>query len=109
MAGAIQQVSLLRGHDIRAGALVAYGGAAGQLACRVADVLGLLQVLIHPLAGVLSAFGLGQARLREWRQVVVRRALEADLLATLPEMIRQEVGFAEEKLQASGAGPVSQF
>ena len=109
MAGAIQQVSLLRGHDIRAGALVAYGGAAGQLACRVADELGLRQVLIHPLAGVLSAFGLGQARLREWRQVVVRRALEADLLATLPEMIRQEVGFAEEKLQAAGAGPVSQF
>ena len=109
MAGAIQQVSLLRGHDIRAGALVAYGGAAGQLACRVAGVLGLRQVLIHPLAGVLSAFGLGQARLREWRQVVVRRALEADLLATLPEMIRQEVGFAEEKLQAAGAGPVSQF
>ena len=109
MAGAIQQVSLLRGHDIRAGALVAYGGAAGQLACRVAQVLGLRQVLIHPLAGVLSAFGLGQARLREWRQVVVRRALEADLLATLPEMIRQEVGFAEEKLQAAGAGPVSQF
>ena len=109
MAGAIQQVSLLRGHDIRAGALVAYGGAAGQLACRVADELGLRQVLIHPLAGVLSAFGLGQARLREWRQVVVRHALEADLLATLPEMIRQEVGFAEEKLQAAGAGPVSQF
>lgn len=101
MAGAIQQVSLLRGHDIRAGALVAYGGAAGQLACRVAGVLGLRQVLIHPLAGVLSAFGLGQARLREWRQLVVRRALEADLLATLPERIRQEVDFAEEALRAA--------
>ena len=72
-------------------------------------MLGLRQVLIHPLAGVLSAFGLGQARLREWRQVVVRRALEADLLASLPGRIRQELGFAEEKLQAAGAGPVSQF
>jgi 5-oxoprolinase (ATP-hydrolysing) len=109
MAGAIQQVSLLRGHDIRSGALVAYGGAAGQLACRVAGVLGLHQVLIHPLAGVLSAFGLGQARLREWRQVVVRRPLETDLLVTLSERIRQEVSVAEEKLQAAGVDPACQF
>ena len=109
MAGAIQQVSLLRGHDIRAGALVAYGGAAGQLACRVAGVLGLRQVLIHPLAGVLSAFGLGQARLREWRQVVVRGALDAELLTSLPGMIRQELDVAEDKLEAAGAGPASQF
>ena len=109
MAGAIQQVSLLRGHDIRAGTLVAYGGAAGQLACRVAGVLGLSQVLIHPLAGVLSAFGLGQARLREWRQVVVRRALREEVLASIPGRIRQELAFAEEKLQAAGAGHASQF
>ena len=109
MAGAIQQVSLLRGHDIRAGALVAYGGASGQLACRVAQVLGLRQVLIHPLAGVLSAFGLGQARLREWRQVVVRRPLETDLLVSLPGRIRQELAVAEEKLQAAGAGHASQW
>ncbi|QNJ27054.1 5-oxoprolinase (ATP-hydrolysing) [Synechococcus sp. SYN20] len=107
MAGAIQQVSLLRGHDIRAGALVSYGGASGQLACRVAQVLGLRQVLIHPLAGVLSAFGLGQARLREWRQVVVRRPLETDLLVSLPGRIRQELAVAEEKLQAAGAGHAS--
>ena len=109
MAGAIQQVSLLRGHDIRAGTLVAYGGAAGQLACRVAGVLGLSQVLIHPLAGVLSAFGLGQARLREWRQVVVRRALREEVLASIPGRIRQELAFAEEKLQAAGAGHASLF
>ena len=109
MAGAIQQVSLLRGHDIRAGALVAYGGASGQLACRVAQVLGLRQVLIHPLAGVLSAFGLGQARLREWRQVVVRRPLETDLLVSLPGRILQELAVAEEKLQAAGAGHASQW
>ena len=109
MAGAIQQVSLLRGHDIRAGALVAYGGAAGQLACRVADELGLRQVLIHPLAGVLSAFGLGQARLREWRQIVVRRALETDSLVTLSGLIRQELTSAEEQLQATGAASASQF
>ena len=109
MAAAIQQVSLLRGHDIRAGALVAYGGAAGQLACRVASVLGLRQVLIHPLAGVLSAFGLGQSRLREWRQVVIRRALRADVVAILPGMIREQLRFAEETLQAAGAGHATQF
>lgn len=109
MAGAIKQVSLFRGHDIRGGVLVAYGGAAGQLACRVAGELGLREVLIHPLAGVLSAFGLGQARLREWRQIVVRRALETDSLVTVSGLIRQELTSAEEQLQATGAASASQF
>jgi len=103
MAGAIQQVSLFRGHDIRGGVLVAYGGAAGQLACRVAGTLGLRQVLIHPLAGVLSAFGLGQSRLSERRQVVLRRSLTPDLLVNLPGIIRDALRSAERPLQLAGA------
>ncbi len=109
MAGAIQQVSLFRGHDIRGGVLVAYGGAAGQLACRVAGALGLRKVLIHPLAGVLSAFGIGQANLREWRQIAVRKTLEAKLLASLPDIIHQEMTSAEEQLKEAGASNASQF
>jgi len=64
MAAAIRRVSLHRGEDIRGGVLVAYGGAGGQHACRLADELGLNTVLLHPMAGVLSAFGMGQARQR---------------------------------------------
>ena len=87
MAAAIEQVSLARGHDIRGGVLVAYGGAAGQLACRLARSLGLDQVLLHPLAGVLSAYGMGQARQRQWRQGAVRRPLETSVVPALTQQL----------------------
>ncbi|MEO0321760.1 MAG: hydantoinase B/oxoprolinase family protein [Myxococcota bacterium] len=61
MAEAIEQVSVARGHDARRHALVLFGGAAGQYGCAVADRLGVRQVLAHPQAGVLSAWGLGLA------------------------------------------------
>ncbi|KZR89177.1 hydantoinase B/oxoprolinase family protein [Synechococcus sp. MIT S9508] len=99
MAGAIRHVSLFRGHDIRGGALIAYGGAAGQLACRLAESLGLGQVLLHPLAGVLSAYGLGQARQRQLHQRSIRRPLDAALLAQLPAMVRSDLNTAFLELQ----------
>jgi 5-oxoprolinase (ATP-hydrolysing) len=61
MAQAIAQVSLARGVDPRDCALVGFGGAAGQHVCAVARALGMRSVLLHPLAGVLSALGIGLA------------------------------------------------
>ncbi|MDR6786681.1 5-oxoprolinase (ATP-hydrolyzing) [Sphingomonas sp. BE138] len=61
MARAIRAVSVARGEDPAAYALACFGGAGGQHACLVADALGMEQVLIHPLAGVLSAVGIGLA------------------------------------------------
>ena len=61
MANAIRQVSVARGHDVTAAALACFGGAGGQHACLVADALGIGTVLVHPLAGVLSAYGMGLA------------------------------------------------
>ena len=104
MAAAIEQVSLARGHDIRKGVLVAYGGAAGQLACRLARSLGLDQVLLHPLAGVLSAYGMGQARQRQWRQGAVRRSLDSSLLPALTQQLEAALADAEQQLQADGDG-----
>ena len=104
MAAAIEQVSLGRGHDIRGGVLVAYGGAAGQLACRVASALGLHRVLLHPLAGVLSAYGMGQARQRQWRQAAVRRPLTPAVLAPLTASLEQALCQAEQQLRAEGDG-----
>ena len=104
MAAAIEQVSLCRGHDIRGGVLVAYGGAAGQLACRVARSLGLSQVLLHPLAGVLSAYGMGQARQRQWRQIAVRQPLTLERLAGLKHRWQAALGEAEQQLQDEGDG-----
>jgi len=61
MAAAIRRISVGRGYDPREYALCAFGGAGGQHACAVARALGMDTVVVHPLAGVLSAFGLGLA------------------------------------------------
>ncbi|MBO9713771.1 hydantoinase B/oxoprolinase family protein [Sphingomonas sp.] len=71
MANAIKSVSIARGHDVTRFALACFGGAGGQHACLVADALGIETVLIHPLAGVLSAYGIGIARRREVRERTV--------------------------------------
>ena len=63
MAEAIRRVSIARGHDAREHALVVFGGAGGQHACEVARLIGMRRVVAHPLAGVLSAFGMGVAEL----------------------------------------------
>jgi 5-oxoprolinase (ATP-hydrolysing) len=61
MCRAIRRVSIERGHDVSAHALVAFGGAGGQHACRIAERLGIGVVIIHPEAGLLSALGIGLA------------------------------------------------
>ena len=63
MAEAIRRVTVARGHDARDHALIVFGGAGGQHACGVARELGVRRVLVHPLAGVLSALGMGVAEL----------------------------------------------
>jgi 5-oxoprolinase (ATP-hydrolysing) len=68
MANAIKKISVQRGHDVTGYALQCFGGAGGQHACGVADALGMKTVLIHPFAGVLSAFGMGLAHLRSLRE-----------------------------------------
>ena len=61
MANAVKKISVARGYDVTRYALQCYGGAGGQHACAVADALGIETVLVHPLAGVLSAYGMGLA------------------------------------------------
>ena len=68
MANAIKQISIARGHDVTRYTLQCFGGAGGQHACLVADALGIERVMIHPLAGVLSAYGMGLADMVELRQ-----------------------------------------
>jgi 5-oxoprolinase (ATP-hydrolysing) len=83
MANAIKQISVQRGYDVTEYTLNCFGGAGGQHACLVADALGMTTVYIHPLAGVLSAYGMGLADLRVMRE----RAVEAMLTdAALPKV-----------------------
>jgi 5-oxoprolinase (ATP-hydrolysing) len=72
MAAAIKKVSVQRGYNVAEYALCCYGAAGGQHACKIADRLGMQTVLLHPLAGVLSAYGMGLADFR----VLKEQALE---------------------------------
>ena len=75
MANAIKKISVQRGYDVTSYTLNSFGGAGGQHACQVADVLGMKQVFLHPFAGVLSAFGMGLADVRASRQFQFDRPL----------------------------------
>ncbi len=108
MAMAIKQVSVQRGHDLAGYALACFGGAGGQHACAVADSLGMSRVFIHPMAGVLSAFGMGLTDLALVKQEAVEMPLDASLMALLRTRIAGlvEIGVAEMTAQAP-EGPIS--
>ncbi|NTV97339.1 MAG: 5-oxoprolinase, partial [Thiobacillus sp.] len=85
MADAVRHITLERGVNPADFSLVCFGGAGGQLACRVAASLGIGQVLVSPFAAVLSAYGIGLAERRELRQTAVEIPLaDCDLPATEP-------------------------
>ena len=74
MANAIKRISVARGYDVTQYTLQCFGGAGGQHACAVADALGMTRVFVHPLAGVLSAYGMGLADQIAMREGVGRAA-----------------------------------
>jgi len=76
MANAIKKVSVQRGYDVTEYALQSFGGAGGQHACLVADALGMRTVMIHPLSGLLTAYGMGLADVRATRQRTVEAPLD---------------------------------
>ena len=78
MAAAIRKISIARGHDVTRYTLACFGGAGGQHACRVADALGMERILIHPLAGVLSAYGIGLADVKAIREASWLKPLSED-------------------------------
>ncbi|BEP49477.1 hydantoinase B/oxoprolinase family protein [Variovorax paradoxus] len=81
MANAIKRISVARGYDVTQYTLQCFGGAGGQHACLVADALGMRSVYLHPLAGVLSAFGMGLADQLAMRELALERRLDAQGLA----------------------------
>ena len=89
MANAIRKISTARGHDVTEYALACFGGAGGQHACRVADALGMETVLVHPLAGMLSAYGIGLAPMKAIREVSLVRPLGEDFSPALEVLDRE--------------------
>ena len=103
MAAATAQVSIARGHDPRQHALVAFGGAAGQHACAVAAQLGIGHVVVHPMAGVLSAHGISRACARARRSQPVMERWSDDLVSRYAEQIEALAVDARRELFDSGA------
>jgi len=102
MANAIKRISVARGYDVTGYTLQCFGGAGGQHACGVADALGMTRVFVHPLAGVLSAYGMGLADQIAMREASVERALDGAGLQAAAAMLRELGDAAAAELLAQG-------
>ena len=102
MAEAIKSVSIQRGYDVTRYVLNCFGGAGGQHACLVADALGMTRVMLHPFAGVLSAWGMGLAEVRAIRQTTVAATLETASDAALAHCVAELDRQARGDLVAQG-------
>ncbi|MGH7036437.1 MAG: hydantoinase B/oxoprolinase family protein, partial [Stellaceae bacterium] len=104
MANAIKQISIERGYDVTEYTLCCFGGAGGQHACLVADTLGMRRVLIHPLAGVLSAYGIGLADLRAIKDYAVEQRLDETMLAEVSRVLGRLAAEGTAEMRAQGVG-----
>jgi 5-oxoprolinase (ATP-hydrolysing) len=102
MANAIKHISVQRGYDVTEYTLCCFGGAGGQHACLVADALGMTRVFIHPLAGVLSAYGMGLADVRALRQEAVEATLTQASLDATGEAFARLAAAARADVRAQG-------
>ena len=102
MAEAIKRISVQRGHDVTEYTLCCFGGAGGQHACLVADALGMTRVVIHPLAGVLSAYGMGLADATVMRERSAEVRLEEANESVLGDMLEELARDARSELLRQG-------
>jgi 5-oxoprolinase (ATP-hydrolysing) len=96
MANAIKKISVARGYDVTRYTLQCFGGAGGQHACLVADALGMTRVLVHPMAGVLSAYGMGLAD----QNVIREQSIELPLVQASMSALTQSLATLEAAAQA---------
>ncbi|WP_425405790.1 hydantoinase B/oxoprolinase family protein [Hwanghaeella sp.] len=98
MANAIKKISVQRGYDVTEYTLVSFGGAGGQHACLIADTLGMKSVLLHPFAGVLSAYGMGLADVRALREQSIELELGSDSRAQVGSVLDGLAAEAHDEL-----------
>lgn len=102
MANAIKTISVQRGHDVTGYCLTVFGGAGAQFACAIADTLGMERCLIHPMASLLSAYGMGLADIRASRQMAVEARLDpASRMQAAADLDRLSVAVSGE-VEAQG-------
>ncbi|WP_225848812.1 hydantoinase B/oxoprolinase family protein [Streptomyces sp. HPF1205] len=102
IAGAVKRISVQKGHDVTRYALTTFGGAGGQHACAVADSLGIRTVLVPPMAGVLSALGIGLADTTTMREQSVEVPLTADAMPRVREVAARLEDAARAELADEG-------
>ena len=109
MANAIKKISVARGYDVTRYTLQCFGGAGGQHACLVADALGMTRVFVHPLAGVLSAYGMGLADQNVIREQAVELQLTPDALPEIAAKLDALAAAARGELarQQASAGAIT--
>ncbi|MGH7186144.1 MAG: hydantoinase/oxoprolinase family protein, partial [Pseudomonadota bacterium] len=105
MANAIKKISTQRGYDVTEYTLCCFGGAGGQHACDIADTLGMTRIFLHPLAGVLSAYGMGLADLRALREKAVERRLDRALIGELDTALAALAADATAEMRAQDVAP----
>lgn len=106
MANAIKKISLQRGYDVSQYVLCCFGGAGGQVACLIADTLGMKKIFLHPFTGVLSAYGMGLADIRATKITGVEQPLNESLIPQLEQLMasletqsRRELNIEEIQFQ----------
>jgi 5-oxoprolinase (ATP-hydrolysing) len=102
MANAIKKISVERGYDVTEYALNCFGSAGGQHACLIADTLGIETVLVHPLSGLLSAYGMGLAPQRASRERSIEAPLDGATMRDLENLAYELGSDATEELLDQG-------
>jgi 5-oxoprolinase (ATP-hydrolysing) len=105
MANAIKKISLQRGYDVSEYALCTFGGAGGQVACLIADTLGIKTIFLHPYAGVLSAYGIGLADIRISKESSLEKPLHPDLIPQLQQLMQTLENQARTELDTDNTLP----
>jgi 5-oxoprolinase (ATP-hydrolysing) len=100
MANAIRKITIERGEDVRDFILCCFGGAGGQHACAVAEVLGMRKIWLHPMAGVLSAYGMGLSNIRVEKQQSIEVPFSEDEISHMQSSISSLRKHCDESLAA---------
>lgn len=102
MANAVKKISVQRGYDVTQYALTCFGGAGGQHACAVATVLGIRTIIVHPFAGILSAYGMGLADIKATRQKTIEAVLDKVTYSQLESHFSELIEAAVSEVKNQG-------
>src|SRR6185436_832860 len=107
MANAIKRISVARGYDVSGYVLQCFGGAGGQHACAVADALGMTRIYAHPMAGVLSAYGMGLADQIAMLEGSVELPLDEGGLQAAEQRLEALTRHAVDEVTGQGVAPAA--